>query len=273
MNSAIPHILPAVTADYAIASLLPLVSDTQIHCVLYFPAGLDEKRLVQAVRLSFDAEPILGCNPLFKRGALVWQRRDFKEVDYFGLAENQDVEAEVKRFLCKPLDAFQDAVAQARLIRDETDTLALKVSHIVGDGAAVKAYAYLLADIYRQLMENPNYIPPVNQGSRSSKQVGRVFPFSDKLKILRRSWRNSRDMMFPPRNWQLPLQASEKQADYVWRKVEASQFRALKAYGKQHRATLNDILLTAMFRALHKQIKPPATQVLRLINTADLPHL
>lgn len=196
MTPEIPPPLPAVTGDYAAACLLPLVSDVQIHCVLHFPQPLDAARLASAVRLSFDAEPVLGCNPLFDKDKLIWRRReDFTDAEYFQQERSEDTEAALKAFLCAPLDALRDPVAQARVIGDTV--LCLKVSHIVGYAAAVKNYAYRLAEIYRRLAQDPAYIPPVNHGSRSLRQLARVFSVTDKLKIVRRGIRNNLDLWWP----------------------------------------------------------------------------
>ncbi len=268
MNPELPPPLPAVAGDYAAATLLPLVSDVQIHCVLMFPEPLDAARLARAVRLGFEAEPVLGCNLELARGRLSWRRRDM-ETGFFHLEQSESPEAALAKFLSTPLDAFHDPLAQACLINGTT--LCLKVSHIAGDAAAVKSYAYLLADIYRHLGDDPAYIPLPNCGSRSLRQLSREFSFADKLRILRRGMRNNRDLWFPPRNWQLPLQPSRQNTGYTWRSLDKTAFAPLKAYAKaQHGATLHDLLLTALCRALLERLQPQTGQVLRLVTTADL---
>ncbi len=71
---------------------------------------------------------------------------------------------------------------KARIVRsggpNAKDTLCLKFSHVPTDGAAAKEGAYLLADIYRRLGEDPSWRPRPNiDGSRSARQISsRLWP-------------------------------------------------------------------------------------------------
>ncbi|RWX46302.1 Condensation domain-containing protein [Candidatus Electrothrix aarhusensis] len=226
------------------------IHDSLLHCVLSFDGRLNDNILNKAFRLSLDAEPVLGCRFVDKSRQPYWERK--KDLDREGrvdIAEVNDAMQAALEYMVKPIDPCDGPQVQARLFRAKRDTLCLKINHMVADAGGVKEYIYLLSSIYRQLEKDPSYIPEVNSaGSRSRMQVVQHFIFWDKVKIVRRSFRDWKEAYFPVGNWSVPLQhLTQSQKTYVIRKIELQQFRVVRQYCKKYGVTVNDIMMAAMY--------------------------
>ncbi|MDM8522596.1 hypothetical protein QUF80_04420 [Desulfococcaceae bacterium HSG8] len=248
------------------------ISDMLIHCVISFDKRIDENRMSEAVRLTLDAEPVLGCRLGANWWRMYWERRtDLDSLELFKITVSEDVEEEVIRFLSVPADPRKDPQVGVLLIRSETDTLCIKVNHTVSDAGGVKTYAYLLASVYRNLADNPGYKPEINlNGSRSMRQVSRQFGIMDKLRIIRRTFRDLKINVFPRRYCSFLLNKGDmSDRAFVILRIGPDLFRAVKSYGRRRGATINDIILTAIFRGFADLINPPSEVPLRLVTTVD----
>ena len=252
----------------------------QLHTVLY-PAGrLDADRLARAVRLTLDAEPVLGCgfvtqDPRVRRP--FWQRCEGLDASSaFRLAETDRTEAALWAFITEPMDHSEGPQVQVRLFRDgQRDTACIKISHVAADVGGMKHYAYLLAATYGRLETDPTYRPARNlSGRRDQRQVyGPLGP---------RGWLRGLEPRWGAPTWPDPYEnAGRNDWRYAVRRLPAEDFRALRAYGRAaappdlrvgiaggvigdgraRGATVNDLLLTALFRALRATLRPTAEQL------------
>ncbi len=247
--------------------------EPQIHAVIAFRGRVHEDRMARAVRLSLDAEPVLGCRFVYRWWRPYWERRDdLDDLELCRVVETGDVEAELQRFLAMPTDPRSDPQVLARILRAEDDTLCIKVNHLTADAGGTKEYTYILAALYRKLAEDPGYAPRPNlNGSRSFRQVSRRLSFLAMLRIVRQGIRDTIEDAFPARSWTFPAApGSPDKRTYVIRRIGPERFRALKAFGERHRATVNDVVVAALYRALLLRIHPAPNEALRMMITADL---
>ena len=107
-----------------------------INTVAKFPGQLDARRLRRAVRLSVDAEPILGCRFIDAWHHPYWQRRNDldKTDDLFSFFETDDPDSALEACLNELPDSRFRPQIHISLIRNKRDTLCLKFNHMVGDG-------------------------------------------------------------------------------------------------------------------------------------------
>jgi len=246
--------------------------DMLIHCVISFDGRIDESRMAKAVRLTMDAEPVLGCRLVTDWWRISWERRtDLDSLELFQMTVSGNVEQDITRFLTVPADPRKDPQVQILLIRSKTDTLCIKTSHVVADAGGVKTYAYLLASVYRQLAGNPEYRPEINlNGSRSMRQVSRQFGIMDKLRIIRRTFRDFRLNVFPERYCNFLLNKAERSdRTFATLRIDTDLFRAIRSYGRVRGATINDVMLAAIFRGFSDIISPLPEKPLRLVTTVD----
>lgn len=269
----IPTRFPTERSDKALFFRRFLV-DLQIHHVITFSGCLDKALIAKAVRLSLDAEPILGCRYVEHWWQPYWLRRD--DLDFLDLCttvEPDDLDQAILDYLTVPLDPRKDPLIQIMMFRSKWDTICIKANHVVVDAAGLMEYSQLLATIYRNLKADPNFKPTVNlEGSRNIKQILVNFNILSRIKMIRRGYRNLIRDCFPRENWQFPIHISglPKKKTFILRKIPTNQFMALKLYCKENEATVNQIMVTAFYRALEKIINPPPNTPLRLGATVNL---
>lgn len=271
-ENTIPQKFNSVFGDRAVFGMLRFY-DAQLHCVISFDGRVDENRLARAVRLSLDAEPILGCRFVRHWRRPYWQRRDdLDQIELLRLVRTELSEQEMLRFMTEPADICEHPLVRCRVFRGDCDTLCIRISHLAADAGGAKEYACILASIYRELSADPDFTPRPNvTGRRSMSQLGEHFSFADKLGIIRRTFRDAAGLRFPRARWAFPAYSAEaSQPACVLRHIGPDRFRAMKRLGEKYGATINDIMLAAIFRALYEIIKPNPDVVLRLTNTVDL---
>jgi NRPS condensation-like uncharacterized protein len=244
------------------------VADQQVRCVVYLNGRANGSRMANAIRLSLDAVPIMGCRYVEGWWRPYWKRVD--RIDYsetYRTIETENVESEISRFLIEQVNPFKGPQVLVRMIRSATDTLCINMNHMVGDATGLKEYVYLLASIYRNLMENPKYeVQPNVRGCRGFGQVGRQIRLPDKIRILLRP--SGRPFTSP--NWRFPLSRGTGKPKILIHRFPGDRFNAIREYGKKHQATLNDVVLTAYYRALSETIHPDPELPLRVAVTIDL---
>ncbi len=236
-----------------------------VHCVLSLSGRIDADRLVRAVRLTLDAEPILGCRFVERWFRPYWRRhRDLDDLGICEIRPSSDCRADMRHFF----EAQPELPLAVRLLRGDSDMLCIKLDHHVGDGTAVKEYAYLLADIYNRLEDDPGYRPIPNlNGSRSLIQVGNRFSPRDKWRILRHVVSVHRKLKNLG-EWKYPLpQDGRPEFDYVTWQLDADRVNAIFEYGCRWRATPSQVLLAAFYMALSEEL-PRSTNLPLPVSTA-----
>jgi len=267
----IPRRFPATLAD-SLVYLMGRQSAIDLTCTVWLAGRLDEERLRRAVRLSFDAEPILGCRFVERWFHPVWQRCD--DLDERLLCEVLSVEEAspaVESFLTAPIDPRCDPLVRVLLVRGPSDILCLKLAHEAADGQSGRAYLRLLLDIYQRLKADAGYRPAPNlTGTRSMQGIGRQAG----LGIGRgRLLRALRGFVTAKRGegWLLPAGHGDGSRQIHLRlRLAPERVAALVAYGRAQRATLTAVLLAAYCRAAEAVFRPARPDVRTLEAAIDL---
>ena len=223
-------------------------NDHQLHCVLRFDRLPDSEALKQAVLLSIEAIPILGAR--YMQGARpLWTSLDPQDFGRaFVLAQT---EIEFEDFLVSPVDESLGPQVRFCLLNSSPFAIAFKMNHMVCDAADFKQYIYFLCSIYSRLLTEPSYRPSAITGDRSMRGVLKRFGLGVKLKSL---FQQSKENNLTG-SVRFPLSENEAERPFILtRKLVRERTAALKAYGKANRATLNDLLLTAYYRALFQRL-------------------
>ncbi len=253
MTERIPNQFEATAQDKNLF-LTRATGDQLLHFVVEFENRIDEEILSRALRLSLDAEPILGCRLIINDTNPYWERR--KDLDDLELLTySNETEFKVKEFLkyvlkyvLTPTDPRIDPLVQAKLFRSKSDTLCVKVNHVVMDVGGLKEYMSLLSSIYNQLIKNRDYYPMPNvTGDRSLNQLLELYEENVLKKISRKTPMLKPSLGFPCSG------KKDSQLNYTVRKIE---LKHLNEYRKRFRATLNDVTLTLLSRILFKLLKP-----------------
>jgi len=234
-------------AKYGIASF-------QLQVIMKLDGRLSFDKLVRAVRLSVDAEPVLGCQ-FIKSDPPYWKRfDDLDNIKFCSIEETDNSEEAVQRFLESPMDMDNDPMIMLRLIRCETyDTLGFKINHVCCDGAGAKQYIQLLSDIYSRIDREDNVFVP-NPSIRSRKDhdrlVSALTEYSPKT-----SWTPLQQI--PLTSWKFPWKSMRMgNTGFAVCRLPYGHLNILKNYAKTRGATINDLILTAIFRAMFEIAKP-----------------
>ncbi|HMQ30595.1 MAG TPA: hypothetical protein PKD53_07685 [Chloroflexaceae bacterium] len=262
-----PQRLPATALDQ-LAFLFRSLSDGQIRCVLRFDGRLDAARLERAMRLSLDAEPVLGCRFVQRRGRCVWERHP--DLDRLRLcqvvASGEPLDAALEEFLVAPLEPATGPVVAACLLRGEADTLAIKLHHFAADGIGLLQYLMTLAAIYRELGANPDYRPRPNLAGRGQGQVLRRVGLLGIVAALRHTRPPARQAPWGP----IAAGGERSGRRFALRRLGPERVRALRAWGRAHGVSVNDLLLAALYEALAATVGAPLGRPLTIGVPIDL---
>jgi NRPS condensation-like uncharacterized protein len=124
----------------------------------------------------------------------------------------------------------------------------LKATHQVCDAGGLMEIAADLSGIYSGLTNDPSYRPRPNlQGSRGVGQILRHVPRSAFPAIFLNFLQSIRSN---PKTHTLPLAHGPRAPiSFLIRHLSASRAARIIEYGRQHQATINDLLLAAFYRA------------------------
>ncbi|RJO63269.1 MAG: hypothetical protein C4523_21125 [Myxococcales bacterium] len=241
-----------------------------IPIVLEFESPLDETRLVEALQRLFQAHPLLACR-VARQSRQPWYEPAVEHArDAFTLTDSEE---ESRRFLQAPIRLDEEPQLRACLRRgDRRNRLILRVAHTLADAGGVKEIAYDLALIYRRLREDPSFrLPSDVHGSRSFGQALRRVPWTVWLRVFGLWLRSVRRGLIPFATHTLQLPAGSRgPLEYLVVGLSRSRIEKLKAYGRARQATLNDIVVAALYRALQEEHPWDGKTGLRVQTTVDL---
>jgi NRPS condensation-like uncharacterized protein len=249
----IPKIFPASSTDQ-LMFLNDSNSDGQMHGMIAFNGRVDAGRMARAIRLSLDAEPVLGCRLVKGPVRLRWQRADGLDcLDLCPVVETDDALNEAFKFMSSPMDVFTAPQVQARLFRSDRDALCVRMTHAVADGGGFKEYLGLLSSIYRRIGIDPGYRPIPNlDGSRSQGQLVKHVGLSP---LVRPGLRFS----VPRLEWCFPGTGPDYSGRcFLTADIGPVKSAAIRAYARDRGVTINDLLLTAYYRSLFEVLDAPA---------------
>jgi NRPS condensation-like uncharacterized protein len=245
--------------------LFGALQDNVVRAVIAFDGPLDADLLSGAVKQSFLRLPQAAC--AYDEGW--WRARFAAPADANSRAKMvvlttvmaPESDALADRWLLAPMDPSAGPLVQHALIRiaapeGARDTLCIKSHHVLMDGEGLRLYVYLLASCYTRLEQGDVPLPaPPQSASRSLRAVlGALPPRALRQSLKPVPWPQSSD---PCWSQPLPLTPAGEPV-IVKHTLSEGRFRAMRDYGRARGATVNDVLLAAHFRALHRTIRPPA---------------
>lgn len=264
----IPDIMPAYSHDYGNYVARYGMGNFQIQVIMKLDGRLDFDKLSKAVRLSVDAEPILGCR-FIEHEPPYWKRlEDIDSTIFCSMEETDNTEEAVHRFLESHLDMDHDPMVKVKLIRSgQYDTLGIKLNHTCSDGSGVKDYMELLSHIYSCIdRENGVYVPKPSVRSKADHEK-----IMNTLGIKHPELDNS--LVEAPRTvWPFPWQSGGQKdsTSFVICQLPYGQLDVLSKYAKERGATINDLTITAFYRAMFKMSQIPYGIPMDLGVTVDL---
>ncbi len=265
----IPERFPTRTADRALAGMLGPVTGV-IQLEMCFNHALDEKRLERAVYLITEKIPLLGCRFVPKKFRPYFERLEIKGFKLFKLTLDQDG---FEVFKNERMDFFNGPQIETCLYQSSfEDRFLIKVSHLICDAAGVKDIVGELSNIYNRLKDEPDFKPePILEDYRGFWQIFRQIPWYAIPGIIYNYASEIYGSKIPSQSHVVPMQkGSDNKIQFVTKHIDEVQFACINAYVKQRHATINDILTTAIIRALSKTGNLTSDKALRLGMAVDM---
>jgi NRPS condensation-like uncharacterized protein len=267
----IPYRFPAAAIDKIISGGQDVgIADFMLQMELCFEHRLDVQRLAAALLLLLDAQPVLGCRLVTEKSRVYWERLSVPQPDMLCLASNP---TEFDNFRNRPIDSRRGPQIQACLMcAADGDRLLLKIAHQVCDAGGLTTLVAQLSHIYTQLAHNPGYRPaPHIHSTRTCSQIMRHLPWYIYLVLLFLFVRTTLSTQIPKKTHALQVPVGPREPFiFVIRHLPPARAARLRDYGRQHRATINDIMIAAFYRALLKQEDWDGRAALRIQTTVDL---
>ena len=241
--------IPSVVFDRGVTGLGQL-GDMVLHADMTFGHHLDEDRLERALRLILDAQPVLGTRWVHRYCRPYWERLPAGFGEVLHLVQD---ETDLLLALRQPVEVAVGPQIRGYLWRrEEGDRLLLKINHVLADAGGVKEITTDLSTIYSRLKDDPDYTPEPNwDGSRSLLQVLRHVPLRAWPRVFVNTMRDMRNLTHPVRSLSLPIEEGPHGLPlFLSLHLDEARVKALSAYGRERNATLNDIMVSAFFRAL-----------------------
>ncbi len=223
-----------------------------MHCILSFDGQLDADRLKRATALSMINEPVLSSRLVDHWLRPYWLRTTGEMDDLiFSAAEVREPDSALHEFLTTVLDPSNNPQVQIRLLRGSTDTLAIKMTHVVGDGASLLNYIYSLAELYGRLGTEPDYLPtPRPVPPRSTRDYIRQLGLHRPEEV-RRFTRGLRKDPLLPGPWKFPAAPQGAAgARHIVHRFSQERGSIIQRDARQRKVTVNLMVLTAFYRAL-----------------------
>lgn len=217
-------------------------ADQQLCMVLKLSGRVNETFFARALRLTLDMEPVLGSRFVENDGSPYWERRDdLEQVRMFSVVEPPSPEQGIMEFINEAMHADEDSLVVSRVFREkEADTVCIKVNHSACDAGGLKEYVSILSDVYSRLCANPGYsIRPNLCGRRDQSQVFEYIKDLDRIE----------PRGGPRPTWTLPQKGGTSPLHSI-RHITRERFGTIKKYARDKKATINDLLLTALYRTL-----------------------
>lgn len=266
--AGIPRLLPANGHDMYNYVARYGAANFQTQTVMKLNGKLDPDKLKKAVRLSVDVEPVFGCR-FIENESPYWKRLDdLDNTEFCSFEKAVNMGEAVQRFLDSPFSMDNDPMVKLRLISSASyDTLCLKNNHTCCDGTGTKEYLQLLSEIYSSIdQDNGVFVPKPRIRNRWDQD--RLFNALG-IKDPETAWNNNGEI--PELLWTFPWRQGQPDvARVVVCKLPYGYINIMSRYGKARGATINDILLTAFYRAMFEFSQPQYGIPMHIPMTVDL---
>jgi NRPS condensation-like uncharacterized protein len=234
--------------------------DGQTRALVFFRGHLDEVRLLRAVRLTLDAEPMLGYRFVSDARRPYWEKVDERDwAEFFETCDCSPSDPGLLSFMVRPVPPDKAPQIRVRLFRSEGDVLCIRSNHMTMDGGGAMLYLGLLSSVYRRLGSDPQYRPearpPFRPGPRHVLGQTGLLPAVKALMKVRP----------PGAEWGMPRTGDDLSRQcFAIRRIGPERLEAIKRYARERGATVNDVLLAAYCRSLFEVLDPPTGKRFRV---------
>ena len=224
-------------------------NDRMVHVELHYDFEIDVEALKTVLICFFEKAPVLHSSFKDNHVSPYWIVKPYHIDDVLEVSYPDDVEAAAEAFLTQEIPPENDIQMKvAVFFQDGKTTLCMIEKHMCMDGGDFKYFLKAFCKNYNDYIENGVSPVDLREGSRSYDQV-----YNDFSKTEQRMARNLYKNINAKDDHKFPLTPdSIRDCSFIAkRKISAEKLAQIKAAGKKHGATVNDMLLTAYFYSLY----------------------
>ncbi len=227
-------------------------NDRMVHVELHYDFEINIDALKTVLICFFEKAPVLHSSFTDNRIHPYWTVKDYHIDDVLTVKEvsEEALDEEINNFLVQYIPPEADLQMQVAVFNHGgKSTLCLVENHMCMDGGDLKYFMNALCKNYNDFVENGISPVDLRTGTRSYEAVYEDFSLTER-KMAKGLYKNinTKD------NHAFPLTPDNiRDSSFIARrKLSAEKFDRIRAAGKKHGATINDMLLTAYFDALYK---------------------
>lgn len=229
--------------------------DGMMHCAVQYDAVLNDNILRKAIKQVVDKIDILHSS--FENSTLepYWIiNTDYSESDVLKVVNDDDFDRQIQLCLTRRIDCRCKLQFEITLIKgNNRSMLCFLVNHMCFDGRDFINFISYVTNAYNGLCDNQNYVADVKTGTRSAVQVYHDLP--DELKKKAKGLYKNVSRTNIKNKFPFEKDAHDDASCIVIEELDAQSLSKAKARGKEEGYTVNDIYLSAYFRAVRKFVK------------------
>ncbi len=225
-------------------------NDRMVHVELHYDFEIDIEALKTVLICFFEKAPVLHSSFKDNHVSPYWIVKPYTIEDVLTVAYPDDLEKAVDDFLTQYLPPDSELQMKvAVFFKDGTSTLCVVENHMCMDGGDFKYFMKALCENYNAYVEKGISPIELREGTRSYEAV-----YEDFSKTEQRMARNLYKNVCAKDEHKFPLtpDSIRDRSFIAKRKISAETFDKIRAAGKKHGATVNDMLLTAYFYSLYE---------------------
>lgn len=227
-------------------------NDRMVHVELHYDLEINIEALKTVLVCFFEKSPVFHSSFTDNKVRPYWTVKPYHIDDVVSVEEvsEEELATKVDEFLVTYIPPEADLQMLVKVFNHNgKSTLCIVENHMCMDGGDFKYFVKALCKNYNDYVQNG--ISPIDfrHGTRNYEQVYEDFSATEK-RMAKNLYRNINEKD----NHAFPLTKDNiRDSSFIARrKISEDKFFALKAAGKKHGATLNEMLLTAYFYSLYE---------------------
>ena len=225
-------------------------NDRMVHVELNYDFEIDIDILKTVLICFFEKAPVLHSRFVDNHFTTHWEVMPYTIDEVLTVDHPSDLEKAVNDFLTQYISPDSHIQMKVALFfKDGKTTLCIVENHMCMDGGDLKYFLTALCENYTNYVNKGKSPIDIRSGSRSFEEVYSGFSQTE-AKMAKNLYKNiaSRD------DHKFPLTPDNlKDKSFIARrKIDKDTFNKLRSVGKEHNATVNDILTAAYFYSLYE---------------------
>lgn len=225
-------------------------NDRMVHVELHYDFEIDIDVLKTVLICFFEKAPVFHSSFEDNKISPVWEIKDYRIDDVITVSRPDNLEEAIDEFLTQYIPPESDLQMKVAVFYHEgKSVLCIVENHMCMDGGDFKYFIKALCEAYSSYALEKKSPVNLRTGTRAYTSVYEDYSQTEQ-RMARNLYKNvsSRDdHKFP-----LSRDSIRDKSFIARRKLSAEMFDKIKIAGKNHGATINDMILTSYFYSLYE---------------------